>query len=105
MRLPCLRHPPHPSPPPDPSAPAFLALPLPRFQIVVEPNGTIIIGPGNGAAISPADVRETAEVEYLTGEWLACTRVDVCVAVQAACAEHLHAGMRARAEGQSWHCL
>ncbi|PRW33647.1 low-CO2 inducible [Chlorella sorokiniana] len=35
-------------------------------QIVVEPNGTIIIGPGNGAAISPADVRETAEVEYLT---------------------------------------
>lgn len=37
------------------------------LQIVVEPNGTIIIGPGNGA-VSVGDVRETAEVEYLTGE-------------------------------------
>lgn len=39
-------------------------------QIVVESNGTIIIGPGAGAANGaglPAP-RETAETEYLTGE-------------------------------------
>ena len=43
---------------------------LPLTQIVVESNGTIIIGPGaNSPATYPTEApRETAEVEYLTGE-------------------------------------
>lgn len=46
-------------------------------QIVVESNGTIIIGPsagsanGNGNGAYPAAApRETAEAEYLTGEFV-----------------------------------